>query len=102
MFQTILFIGFPEIVMVLIIAVMLFGADKLPEIARTFGKTVRQMRNASDDIKREIMKPVDDVKKEVKNQTQEVTPFQEVKKEIAEAREEIEEFTRSPIKRDNM
>ncbi len=100
MFHTILFIGFPEIITVLIIAVMLFGADKLPEIARTFGKTVRQMRDASDDIKREIMKPVDDVKNEVKTQTDEVSPFQEVQKEIADAREEIEEFTRGPIKRD--
>ncbi len=102
MFQTILFIGFPEIVTVLIIAVMLFGADKLPEIARTFGKTVRQMRDASDDIKREIMKPADDVKEEVQHQTKETSPFHEVQKEIEEAREEIEGFTRGPIKRDDL
>lgn len=99
MIQSILFIGFPEIVTVLIIAVMLFGADKLPEIARTFGKTVRQMRDASDDIKREIMKPVDDVKEKIDEQKSEISPFQEVQKEIADAREEIEEFTRGPIKR---
>ncbi len=100
MLQTILFIGFPEIVTVLIITVMLFGADKLPEMARTFGKTVRQMRDASDDIKREIMKPIDEIKTEVNNQTNNTSPFSEVQKEIAEAREEIEEFTRVPIKRD--
>ncbi len=100
MIQSILFIGFPEIVAVLIIAVMLFGADKLPEIARTFGKTVRQMRDASDDIKREIMKPVDEVKEKIDEQKNEVSPFQEVQKEIADARQEIEEFTRGPIKRD--
>ncbi|MFV0237670.1 MAG: twin-arginine translocase TatA/TatE family subunit [Flavobacteriales bacterium] len=100
MFQTILFIGFTEIITVLIIAVMLFGADKLPEIARTFGKTVRQMRDASDDIKREIMKPVDEIKNEVETQTDGISPFQEVQKEIADAREEIEEFKRGSIKRD--
>ncbi len=101
MFQTILFIGFPEIVTVLIIAVMLFGADKLPEIARTFGRTVRQMRDASDDIKREIMKPADDVKEEVQYQKNKTSPFHEVQKEIDEAREEIEELTQGSIKRNN-
>ncbi len=100
MLQTILFIGFPEIVTVLIITVMLFGADKLPEMARTLGKTVRQMRDASDDIKREIMKPIDEIKTEVNNHSNNTSPFSEVQKEIAEAREEIEEFTRGPVKRD--
>ena len=96
----ILFIGFSETVVILILAVMLFGADKLPEFARTFSKTIRQIRDASDDIKREIMNPVEDIKEEVREQTKGISPFEEVKKEIAEAREEIEEFTREPVKRE--
>jgi sec-independent protein translocase protein TatA len=33
---------------------MVFGADKLPEIARELGKGMRQIKNATNDIKREI------------------------------------------------
>ncbi len=96
----ILFIGFSETVVILILAVMIFGADKLPEFARTFSKTIRQIKDASDGIKREIMNPIEDIKKEVKDQTKAISHFEEVKKEIAEAREEIEEVTRKPVKRE--
>ena len=56
-------IGFSETVVILILAVMIFGADKLPEFARTFSKTIRQIKDASDGIKREIMNPIEDIKK---------------------------------------
>jgi sec-independent protein translocase protein TatA len=35
---------------------MFFGANKLPEIARGLGKGIRQVRNATDEIKQEISK----------------------------------------------
>ena len=35
---------------------MVFGADKLPGIAKGLGKGMRQLRDATDDIKREIQK----------------------------------------------
>lgn len=40
--------------MILLVVVMVFGADKLPEIARELGKGMRQIKNATNDIKREI------------------------------------------------
>ncbi|MCK5815421.1 MAG: twin-arginine translocase TatA/TatE family subunit [Flavobacteriaceae bacterium] len=49
-----LFISGPEIFIIIIIVVMLFGADKIPEIARGLGKTMRQVKDATDDIKSEI------------------------------------------------
>ena len=51
-----LFISGAEIVFILFIAVMVFGADKLPGIAKGLGKGMRQLRDATDDIKREIQK----------------------------------------------
>ena len=55
--QTIsLFISGQEIVFVLFIVVMLFGADKIPEIARGLGKGMKTLRNATNDIKHEITK----------------------------------------------
>jgi sec-independent protein translocase protein TatA len=49
-----LFISGPEIFVILLIVVMLFGADKIPEIARGLGKTMRQVKDATNDIKKEI------------------------------------------------
>jgi sec-independent protein translocase protein TatA len=45
-----------EIVVVLLLVIMFFGANKLPEIARGLGKGIRQVRNATDEIKQEISK----------------------------------------------
>ncbi|EAR13631.1 DNA mismatch repair protein [Polaribacter irgensii 23-P] len=49
-----LFISGPEIMVILLIVVMVFGADKIPEIARGLGKGIRQVKDATNDIKREI------------------------------------------------
>ncbi len=51
-----LFISGAEIFVVIAIAVMLFGADKIPEIAQKLGKGMRQVKDATNDIKQEISK----------------------------------------------
>lgn len=47
-------IGGGEIVFILLVVVMFFGADKIPEIAKGLGKGIRDVKNAANDIKREI------------------------------------------------
>jgi sec-independent protein translocase protein TatA len=49
-------IGGSEILFIIIISIMLFGADKIPEIARTLGKGMAQLKNATEEIKSEINK----------------------------------------------
>lgn len=49
-------IGGGELIFILFIVLMLFGSDKVPEIARTMGKTMAQLKNATNDIKNEIQK----------------------------------------------
>ncbi|WP_297889711.1 twin-arginine translocase TatA/TatE family subunit [uncultured Capnocytophaga sp.] len=46
--------GISEIIFILFMVLILFGADKLPEVARGLGKTMRQLRDATDEIKTEI------------------------------------------------
>jgi len=53
-------IGGSEIVFIIMIVVMLFGADKVPDIARTLGKGMAQLKNATNDIKSEIQKSAED------------------------------------------
>ena len=51
-----LFISGAEIFFIVFIVVMIFGADKVPEIARGLGKGMRQIKDATNDIKSEINK----------------------------------------------
>ena len=59
-------IGFPEIIVILVIVLLLFGGKKLPELARGLGKGLREFKNASRDIKQEVNDAVNDVDESVK------------------------------------
>ena len=73
-----LFISGGEIVFILFIVVMVFGADKIPGIAKGLGKGMRQLRDATDDIKREIQKSAEkqgidaDITKDIRKELDEV------------------------------
>ena len=49
-----LFIGGPEIIIVLLFIIMLFGSKKIPELAKGLAKAMREIKDASNDIKKEI------------------------------------------------
>jgi len=52
-------IGGPEIMLIMLVALLLFGGDKLPELARGLGKGIRDFKDASDGVKREINNQID-------------------------------------------
>jgi sec-independent protein translocase protein TatA len=86
-----LFISGPEIMIIMLIVVMVFGADKIPEIARGLGKGIRQVKDATNDIKREI--------KDSSNTTGiEKGIAKDINKEISSVKDNIEDLT-GPIKR---
>jgi sec-independent protein translocase protein TatA len=58
----ILFIGGPEIVIILLFIVIFFGSSKIPDLARTLGKTIREVKDASNEIKKEIRDSASEVK----------------------------------------
>ncbi len=49
-----LFIGGPEIVVILLFIVIFFGSKKIPELAKGLGRAMREVKDASTEIKREI------------------------------------------------
>mgnify|MGYP000350117833 FL=1 len=49
-----LFIGGPEIFIILLFVVLFFGANKIPELARGLGKAMRELKDASNEIKKDI------------------------------------------------
>ena len=72
-------IGGGEIILILMVVLMLFGSDKIPEIARTLGKLMAQLKNATNDIKHEIQKSVDNIESEAN--------LKEITHEISKAKE---------------
>lgn len=66
-----------EMLMIALAIIVLFGPDKLPQIARELGQGVRKMRGAVEDIKTEILKETDN-------------PVSEIKKEIEKVKEAAE------------
>ena len=90
---TLLFIGGTEIIFILFIVVMVFGADKIPEIARGLGKGMRTLKDATNDIKHEVTKSA----KENGIIDTEVT--QSINEEINKVRDEVEDFAGS-VKRE--
>lgn len=59
-----LFISGPEIIIVLLFIVMFFGSKKIPEIAKGLGKAMREVKDASNDIKKEIRDSASSIKDE--------------------------------------
>lgn len=85
---TFLFISGGEIAFILFIAIMVFGADKLPEIARGLGKGMRTLKDATNDIKHEITKTAE-------KSGIDTSITKDVKKELNKVKDEIEDFTGS-------
>lgn len=73
-------IGGSELFLIILVVIMFFGADKIPELARGLGKGIRTVRNATNDIKREITESAEtnDDLKEVKE------TFEEGRKKLSE------------------
>jgi len=47
-------IGFPELLMILVVALLVIGPKKLPDLARSLGKGLAEFRKATDDLKETI------------------------------------------------
>ena len=89
-----LFISGAEIVFVFFIVLLVFGADKIPSIARTLAKGMTQVRHATNEIKSEIQKSADvDIENPTKNLSQ------DFKKEVDKVKKDFTDLGDS-IKRD--
>jgi len=67
MFSTVflfLNIGSQEMIFIFVIALLFFGGKKLPELARGLGKGIREFKDASENIKRDINDQINDFEKD--------------------------------------
>ncbi len=113
-------IGGGELFVIIAVVLMLFGSDKIPDIARGLAKGLAQIKNATNDIKHEITKSVeeskiiDDLKETVQVDelkksvgidelkesinVDQFNPLSDIKSEIDKKAEDFENIT-GPIKR---
>lgn len=71
-------IGGPEMILIFLVVLLLFGGKKLPELARGLGKGLREFKDASDGIKREIhnnINSVNEVADQVKSEVQSAADY---------------------------
>ncbi|MET6991952.1 Sec-independent protein translocase subunit TatA/TatB [Sediminicola arcticus] len=84
--NVLLFISGAEIFFIMFIVVMVFGADKIPDIARGLGKGMRQLKDATEDIKQEIYKTAD-------KQGIDTSFTKDIKKEIDKVKDSVDDVT---------
>jgi TatA/E family protein of Tat protein translocase len=68
-------IGMPELILIFIVALLVFGPKKLPELGKSLGRGLAEFKRASDDLKKTIEDEIEQGKHEaeaVKKQVSEV------------------------------
>jgi sec-independent protein translocase protein TatA len=65
-------LGFSEMFVIFVVALLVFGPKKLPELGKSLGKGIREFRKATDELKssweeqvKDIKAPLDDVKRDI-------------------------------------
>jgi Tat protein translocase TatB subunit len=72
-------IGFPELILILIVALLVVGPSKLPELARSLGKAFGQFRRMADDVRDTIQQEVSLEEKQEEKQVNDVQKGEEGK-----------------------
>lgn len=56
-------IGIPGLILILTLALIIFGPKKLPEIGRAFGQTLKEFKKSTNELTADVMKDADEEKK---------------------------------------
>jgi TatA/E family protein of Tat protein translocase len=72
-------IGMPELILIFVVALLVFGPKKLPELGKSLGRGLAEFKKASDDLKRTIEDEIEQGKQEAES----------VKKQVTEVRNTI-------------
>ena len=86
--MNILVIGPAELIVVFIIALIVFGPGRLPELARTLGKAMRELRRMSLEVTAEFVKELRDmeaISREVKETTETIKQATDIKSTLVES-----------------
>ena len=73
-------LGFQELLIIFVIALLVFGPKKLPELGKSLGKGLREFKKATEDLKsnwedqmKEVEEPIKETAKDIESTSHEVT-----------------------------
>lgn len=72
-------IGMPELILIFVVALLVFGPKKLPELGKSLGRGLAEFKRASEDLKKTIEDEIEQGKQEAES----------VKKQVAEVRQTL-------------
>lgn len=82
--------GWMELLIILGVALVIFGPGKLPELGQTLGKTIREFKGAVNNIDADIKKEVNDIKADM----QDVKDAVDLKATIQDIQNDIQDATK--------
>ncbi|MBC7363399.1 MAG: TatA/E family twin arginine-targeting protein translocase [Candidatus Aminicenantes bacterium] len=88
-------IGLPELIVIFIIALLVFGPKKLPEVGKSVGKAIREFKKASDELRSKVEEEINAA--DIRNDIEEVQ--KEVQEEISGIKNDLNQAQES-IKKD--
>ena len=87
-------IGMPELILIFLVALLVFGPRKLPELGRSLGKGIAEFKRASDDLKRTIEDEIEQGKHQVAAVQDEVAS---ARRQAAELRNTVASTVGTPV-----
>jgi sec-independent protein translocase protein TatA len=78
-------IGLPEMILIFVVALLIFGPKKLPEIGKSLGKTIKGFQEASKEFQEEFKKEVEQVEEAV-SMNAKLEPSENKEKETTSAK----------------
>ncbi|MGB4705577.1 MAG: TatA/E family twin arginine-targeting protein translocase, partial [Candidatus Saccharicenans sp.] len=72
-------IGLPELIIILIIALLVFGPKKLPEVGKSVGRAIREFKKASDELRSKVEEEIQasEIKSNLEEVKSDLTDLQE-------------------------
>jgi len=97
-------IGLPEMILIMTVALIVFGPKKLPEIGRTIGKAIREFKKSTEEIKDRFEEQIkmDDLKdirndfKDIKSNLSDMSPLKGFQDGLNDIKSDLNDI--SPLK----
>jgi TatA/E family protein of Tat protein translocase len=88
-------IGLPELLVIVAIALIVFGPNKLPELAKAFGKAMREFKKATEEVKESFEEETKDLR-ELKNTLPQNYPLADLLEKVTDSVEPAAETSVGP------
>ncbi len=87
-------VGASEALLVLVLALIVVGPQRFPEIARQGGRWFRLARGYTDEVMKDVRSAVDEIEQEINDETSDFASFGDLTKDLRSIREDVETVTK--------